>query len=323
MGHPGPPAQPKTNRPERLSGSRLPVERLSEGVPPGHHYQLRSLFHTHFLRAWSIRNSLPGKRYSKGFRKRHTYGATDNIILDFRMGDHFMGEEFTTSSLPPLEIRLIGTSEVASVEIIKNEEVIFTTTPNQQDVELTFMDQDATSGTSYYYVRVIQDDPPDRLVQPHLDELPAMNSHSRYLCPLLLLLFGQIGMAQPQPFAVQISFGYTDPEEVKWSGSVSADQANITSMEGWLFLPTDRISLNRFENWRRRSPQQGPDARGNRLERRTGLDRHQPWFLLFSALQSDPGAPGQVSGRGCPRRAARRCRQADGTISAMMIILLS
>ena len=74
-----------------------------------------------------------------------------------------------------------------------------------------------------------------------------MNSHSRYLCPLLLLLFGQIGMAQPQPFAVQISFGYTDPEEVKWSGSVSADQANITSMEGWLFLPTDRISLNRFE----------------------------------------------------------------------------
>ena len=94
----------------------------------------------------------------EGFRKRHTYGATDNIILDFRMGDHFMGEEFTTSSLPPLEIRLIGTSEVASVEIIKNEEVIFTTTPNQQDVELTFMDQDATSGTSYYYVRVIQDD---------------------------------------------------------------------------------------------------------------------------------------------------------------------
>ena len=94
----------------------------------------------------------------EGCRKRHTYGATDNIILDYRMGDYFMGEEFTSSSVPPLKIHVIGTSEVASVEIIKNEEVIFTTTPNRKDVELTFMDQDATSGTNYYYVRVIQDD---------------------------------------------------------------------------------------------------------------------------------------------------------------------
>ncbi len=94
----------------------------------------------------------------KGFRKRHTYGATDNIILDYRMGDHFMGEEFTASSVPPLEIHVIGTSEVASLEIIKNEEVIFTTTPNRKDVELTYVDQDAASGTSYYYVRVIQDE---------------------------------------------------------------------------------------------------------------------------------------------------------------------
>ena len=94
----------------------------------------------------------------EGFRKRHTYGATDNIILDYRMGNHFMGEEFSDSSVPPLEIRVVGTSEVASVEIIKNEEIIFTVAPNRKDVELTYVDQDTTAGTSYYYVRVIQDD---------------------------------------------------------------------------------------------------------------------------------------------------------------------
>ena len=33
------------------------------------------------------------------FRKRHTYGATDNIIMDVRMGEHFMGDEFP--SPPP------------------------------------------------------------------------------------------------------------------------------------------------------------------------------------------------------------------------------
>ena len=92
-----------------------------------------------------------------GFRKRHTYGATDIIILDYRIGDHFMGEEFSASALPPLRIRIMGTSRVATVEIIKNEEVIFTTSPDQQKVELTYVDQDATPGSSYYYVRVIQD----------------------------------------------------------------------------------------------------------------------------------------------------------------------
>ena len=94
----------------------------------------------------------------EGFRNRHTYGATDNIILDYRIGDHFMGEEFSASAMPPLSIRIIGTNRVATVEIIKNEEVIFTTSPDQQKVELTYVDQDATPGSSYYYVRVIQDD---------------------------------------------------------------------------------------------------------------------------------------------------------------------
>ena len=95
---------------------------------------------------------------SEGFRKRHTYGATDNNNLDYRMGEHFMGAEFTTSSAPPLQIRVIGTSAVATVESIKNEEVLFTTRPDSQNVDLTYVDQDVTPGSSYYYVRVIQDD---------------------------------------------------------------------------------------------------------------------------------------------------------------------
>ena len=37
----------------------------------------------------------------KAIQQRHTYGATDNIILDYRMGENFMGEEFSTAQLPP------------------------------------------------------------------------------------------------------------------------------------------------------------------------------------------------------------------------------
>jgi hypothetical protein len=91
-------------------------------------------------------------------KKRHTYGATDNIILDYRMGDHFMGDEFTTSKVPPLKLRVIGTGPVATLEIIKDEKVLYTAHQNKKDVTLSYIDQDVKSGTSYYYVRVIQED---------------------------------------------------------------------------------------------------------------------------------------------------------------------
>jgi hypothetical protein len=90
------------------------------------------------------------------FRKRRTYGATDNIILEYRMGEHFMGEEFADSSVPPISIRIIGTAPVSRVDVIKNEAVVYSTHPNAKDVMFTYRDENPTTGTSYYYVRVIQ-----------------------------------------------------------------------------------------------------------------------------------------------------------------------
>ena len=94
----------------------------------------------------------------EAIKKRHTYGATDNIVLEVRMGDHFMGDEFAASEAPPLQIRIVGTSPVALVEVIKNESIIYTAEPDRQHVALTFLDQEPTTGTSYYYVRMVQDD---------------------------------------------------------------------------------------------------------------------------------------------------------------------
>ncbi len=91
-------------------------------------------------------------------KKRHTYGATDNIVLDYRMGDHFMGEEFAATVAPPLRVRVIGTSAIAKIEVIKDEKVVYTTSPGQKEVSFTFKDGASSRGTSYYYVRVLQDD---------------------------------------------------------------------------------------------------------------------------------------------------------------------
>ena len=80
----------------------------------------------------------------------------------------------------------------------------------------------------------------------------AMSAMKSQLFALLLfsqLLAGPALLAQfqPEPFSLRVTLGYTDPEPVAWSGSVTADQATIASLEGWLFLVPDSISFNTFE----------------------------------------------------------------------------
>jgi hypothetical protein len=52
-------------------------------------------------------------------KRRHTYASTDNIILDFRMGDHFMGDEFEAKTVPAVWAKLIRTAPLSVVRNIK------------------------------------------------------------------------------------------------------------------------------------------------------------------------------------------------------------
>ena len=91
-------------------------------------------------------------------RKRHTYGAMDNIVLDVHMGEHFMGDEFPLAAPEPLKIKVRGTRPVARVDIIKDSKVIYSTTPNKPSAEFEYTDKANVNGRHYYYVRVQQDD---------------------------------------------------------------------------------------------------------------------------------------------------------------------
>ena len=93
-------------------------------------------------------------------RRRHTYGATDNILLDVRMGDHFMGDEFRTTVPLPIKVRARGTVDIAKVSIIRGDQILYVHTPNTQEVEFEYLDESARRGmgTQYYYVRVEQSD---------------------------------------------------------------------------------------------------------------------------------------------------------------------
>ncbi len=94
----------------------------------------------------------------KAVAARHAYAATDNIILDVRSGDHLQGDIFTASGKPRLEIRVEGTAPIAKVEVIRDNQFVFSNQPGKPSVELKYEDSDPKSGESYYYVRVQQSD---------------------------------------------------------------------------------------------------------------------------------------------------------------------
>jgi len=93
-----------------------------------------------------------------GIRKRHTYGATDNIILDVRMGNNFMGDEFKATKALPIKVHARGTRTVARVEIIKDSQILYTTEPKSQMVDFQYIDKGDIAQRHFYYVRLLQDD---------------------------------------------------------------------------------------------------------------------------------------------------------------------
>ncbi len=97
----------------------------------------------------------------ESMRQRHAYGATDNIVVDYRAveadgTEHLMGEAFASETAPKLAVKVFGTSTIERVEIIKDGKFVFRTEPAAKTAEFTFVDHEPGAGDSYYYVRVIQ-----------------------------------------------------------------------------------------------------------------------------------------------------------------------
>jgi len=96
-------------------------------------------------------------------RKRRVYGSTENIVADFRSGTHTMGESFTTSSAPVFTGRLWGTAAFQSVVVVKDNNVVYSTSGDRV-VSFTWQDTNAQKGkTSYYYVRALQQAEPGQV----------------------------------------------------------------------------------------------------------------------------------------------------------------
>jgi hypothetical protein len=89
-------------------------------------------------------------------RARHAYAATDNIIMDVRIGDHLMGDIFKSSETPVLKVHVQGTGPIARIEVIKNNTFVHSVKPEGSSSTFEFRDNNIQPGESYYYVRVEQ-----------------------------------------------------------------------------------------------------------------------------------------------------------------------
>jgi hypothetical protein len=94
----------------------------------------------------------------RGMQQRHAYAATDNIVLDVRVGDAILGDITTTKQTPEVRVMVRDTAPVARVEVIKNNKRVYASEPNTREASFVFRDVSAQPGDSFYYVRVEQQD---------------------------------------------------------------------------------------------------------------------------------------------------------------------
>jgi len=94
----------------------------------------------------------------RALKARHTFAASDKIIVDFRMDGHLMGDEIHAARPPEAVVKVIGTGQLRRVDIVRNGVVVYTQSPSAARVDFRYQDASPAPGENYYYIRVRQED---------------------------------------------------------------------------------------------------------------------------------------------------------------------
>lgn len=93
-------------------------------------------------------------------RARRTFGTTAaRVGIDFRVNGHLMGEVAPGADGPvTVFAQVYCPRPIQSLEICRNNEFVYSASPQGAEARIEFVDQAPINGPSYYYLRVIQDD---------------------------------------------------------------------------------------------------------------------------------------------------------------------
>jgi hypothetical protein len=155
------PGAPRANTQEDSIGSWRPKGFVSVALDKGYRLGFEASsdhVSTHMSYANLYLKDLTREAVLEALKQRHVYASTDEILADVESGTHMMGDEFSTADPPTLKVKLRGTSKFAKVIVIRDGKFVYATSPNTQDVEFSWRDnQPQKNKTSYYYVRGEQD----------------------------------------------------------------------------------------------------------------------------------------------------------------------
>src|SRR3981081_4375638 len=77
---------------------------------------------THISYACTLATEFTREGLLDAMRKRHSYGATDNIVLDFRArsgkATYIMGDSFSADVAPQLSVHTIGTGAIKQIDVL-------------------------------------------------------------------------------------------------------------------------------------------------------------------------------------------------------------
>ncbi|MGH9666629.1 MAG: hypothetical protein ACRD9L_19565, partial [Bryobacteraceae bacterium] len=117
---------------------------------------------THMSYACILAESFTREGLVDAIRKRHTYGATDNIILDFRARSggttYMMGDSFAAQGAPQFSVQVQGTGPILQIDLIRNRKFIYTTRPDAANARFEFTARELEPGENWIYARVLQRD---------------------------------------------------------------------------------------------------------------------------------------------------------------------
>ena len=96
-----------------------------------------------------------------GMLARHSYGASDEIIVRASADRYMPGARFEASTArpPQIEAEIEAPDEILRIDVVKNGKYVYTTRPGKRTAKVSYRDLDAAVGETYYYLRVFQRDP--------------------------------------------------------------------------------------------------------------------------------------------------------------------
>jgi hypothetical protein len=160
------PGAPKAENPDGdvIHGPYKPDGFVSHALDKGYRLGFQASsdhISTHVSYACIIAEEFSRKGLVEAMRQRHSYAATDNIVLDFRLhGRSIQGDEVRTPQ-PRFDVVVLGTGPLDRVELLKNGAMVHTERPEGAEIRFHWEEPAPNGGARavyYYYVRVLQKD---------------------------------------------------------------------------------------------------------------------------------------------------------------------